>query len=103
MPGERRKSRRIGAGGDFYCLPSRMSRRVMCTLKNLSITGACIVSGGSLATGDIISLYLESGGGGALQSRVVWRLAGEYGVEFLLESGEEFETISRVINNRRVP
>ena len=101
MPGERRKSRRMEAGGDFYRLPARMSRRVRCTLKNLSVTGACIVSRGSLATGDLIALYLESGAGGALRSRVVWSLAGEYGVEFLLENGEEFETISRIINNRR--
>lgn len=91
------------AGRDFYCLSEQMSRRVMCTLKNVSVTGACIVSGGSLGTGDIISLYLESGAGRALKSRVVWKVSGEYGVEFLLETGEEFETISRIINNRRTP
>ena len=103
MSGERRNSERVRTDGDFYCLPARMSRMVRCSLKNISITGACIASGGSLGAGDIISLYLESGAGRALKSRVVWKLAGEYGIEFMLETGEEFETISRIINNRRVP
>ncbi len=103
MTAERRKNPRTPGRGDFYSLSSDARRTVRCLLKNISVTGACIVSDGPLDAGDIIALYLESGAGRALKSRVVWRVAGEYGVEFLLESVEEFETISRVINNRRVP
>lgn len=101
MGEERRKNPRVRSEGDFYCLPSDARRKVRCSLKNISVTGACIASKGRLATGEIIFLYLESGAGRALASRVVWKIAGEYGVEFLLDTGEEFETISRVINNRR--
>ena len=102
MGEDRRRSRRVPGESGFYRMSPDARRKMRCSLKNISVTGACIVSRGRLAAGEVISLYLESGAGRALKSRVVWEIAGEYGVEFLLDSNEEFETISRIINNRRI-
>ncbi len=99
MAGERRKSERFDIGRDYYYYPTNREKMRACTLLNISATGACIVSQEPLKNEAVIFLHIASSRDIVLKSRVVWQHEGQYGLQFFLDTGEDFENISFILNN----
>lgn len=96
---ERRKSQRISSESDYYCFPENIKLKIRCTLKNISITGACINTPEILRKDDIVLLHIGRAGNSDLKSKVVWKIDDNYGLLFSLETSQDFTTISYLINN----
>jgi len=96
---ERRKSNRIAVDRDYYLIPGDGKTRHRCTVKNISVTGACISSTRLLAAKDIIYLHITGPRDSVVKSEVVWNSGGMYGILFLLDTPSDFDTISFIMNN----
>ncbi|MBP7583648.1 MAG: PilZ domain-containing protein [Spirochaetes bacterium] len=99
MSPERRKSNRIAVDRDYYLIPGDEKTRHRCTVKNISVTGACITSTRLLAPEDIIYLHITGPRDSVVKSEVVWNSGGMYGILFLLDTPSDFDTISFIMNN----
>ncbi|MFH0975218.1 MAG: PilZ domain-containing protein [Spirochaetota bacterium] len=99
MPFEQRKNSRIKVSGDFYYYPNRKKKKIKCKLDNISVTGACITTDEKIEKEDIIYLQINGFNNKALKSKAVWKIDNQYGIQFFLDSNNEFETISHVMNN----
>ena len=99
---ERRKKSRYACEGDYYFHPGIRGKVYSCTLKNISVTGACIETIESLLKDQIIYLHVNTMDDSVLKSRVVWHMGEQYGLLFLLETSQDFDTISYIINNRQI-
>ncbi|TAL30459.1 MAG: PilZ domain-containing protein [Spirochaetes bacterium] len=98
MTAVRRREGIPGTGEDYFCAPPDMDARHRCVLKNISATGACVASKRALKKDDMIYLHVRGREGGLLKSRVVWKTRNTYGLLFSLESSEDFDSISRIMN-----
>lgn len=99
MSSERRKSNRLAVNRDYYIIPGDGNMRHRCTVKNISVTGACISSARLLAEKDVIHLHITGPRDSVFRSEVVWKREGEYGILFLLDTPSDFDTISYIMNN----
>lgn len=95
---ERRQHKRIIHCGDYYVASGRTGK-VTCELRNISPTGACILSNARLNKGQEIELHICRNKDLPLRAQVVWINEKEYGVSFLLDTVESFDNISYIINN----
>ena len=95
---ERRTSPRIERCGDYFMLPATREE-VPCVLKNISVTGACIFSSEPLQLNEVVVLHVCRAKDLSLKSQVVWEKCGEYGLSFLLDTPEDFNAISFIMNN----
>lgn len=95
---ERRESPRIDRCGDYFLLPATREE-VPCVLKNISVTGACIFSSEPLKMDEVVVLHVCRSKDFSLKSQVVWEHCGEYGLSFLLDTAEDFNAISFIMNN----
>lgn len=95
---ERRKSPRNEKCGDYFLAP-HSKEAVPFVLRNISVTGACISSTAQLKINEIVELHICRAKDMSLKSLVVWGKNTEYGLSFLLDTPEEFSTISFIINN----
>jgi hypothetical protein len=102
MIAERRKDRRIDLSGDYYFYPNNKEKKVLCSLMNLSATGACIISSESLEKKAVVFLHIKADKNIILKSEVVWKLENQYGLRFNLDTSDDFENISYIMNNPRV-
>jgi hypothetical protein len=100
MPGisERRNNPRIEKCGDYFLYP-KTREEVPCVLKNISVTGACIFPSRPLQMDQVVELHICRTRDLSLKSQVVWENSGEYGLSFLLDSPEDFNNISFIMNN----
>jgi hypothetical protein len=95
---ERRSSPRIDRCGEYFVHPGRIQQEP-CILKNISVTGACIVTDASLVMDQLVDLHICRSRDLSLKSQVVWIEGNEYGLSFLLDTPESFNTISFIMNN----
>jgi hypothetical protein len=95
---DRRLHTRIDHCGDYYIATGKIGK-VGCELRNISPTGACIISGIGLNKGQEIELHICRNKDIPLRAQVVWIKDKEYGVSFLLDTAESFNNISYIINN----
>lgn len=96
---ERRKAERIHVVRDYCYYPGEKRKKFPCTAMNISVTGVCIESGKKLTQDDIVFIHIECGKDVAFKSVVVWEMSGTYGLRFMLETNEDFDNISYVMNN----
>jgi len=96
---ERRIKDRIECHGDYIVYGNSFENRISCELKNISVTGACVEMQHVLKRDDKIVLHLCKGDDISLSAKVVWRDDKKYGLVFLLDTAEEFEHISYIMNN----
>jgi len=96
---ERRIKDRIECHGDYIVYGSSREKRISCELKNISVTGACVETKHLLGKDETIELHLCKGEDISLSAKVVWRDNEKYGLVFLLDTAEEFEHISYIMNN----
>ncbi len=96
---ERRKNPRFIVEGDYYYYPGIAGKHFKYSLRNVSVTGACIWTGEKLSDGDVILLHFMGPREAVLKSRVVWGSNNNYGLVFFLDTSEDFDTISYVMNN----
>jgi len=100
MEKDKRKNMRVAMNSNYFFFPDRENKRHWCTIKNISTTGSCITSNKDINTDDIIFLHMKGGEKNTdLKSRVVWAMDKSYGLEFFLETAEDFENISYIVNN----
>lgn len=99
MSAERRKSTRISIVGDYFYYPGRETKKINCSINNISATGACISSGNIIKNNEIIFLHIKGTKNIVLKSKTVWKIDDQYGLLFLLDTTEEFENISYIMNN----
>ncbi len=99
MVTERRGGERVSCQGDYIAYGKSSRKKIDCELKNISVTGACVETAHPLKEKETIVLHLCKGGDITLSARVVWRQNNKYGLVFLLDTPEEFEHISYVMNN----
>ncbi len=99
MNNERRQQKRVSLFRDYCYYPENRRKRFSCSTKNISITGACIISDTKLNINDIVNIRIMSDRETVFKSRVVWELEGTYGLQFLLETNEDFDNISYIMNN----
>lgn len=102
MAAERRRSNRLAVDRDYYIIPGSGSRRHRCTVKNISVTGACISSIKLLEKGNIIYLHITGPRDSLFKSEVVWSREGVYGILFHLDAAADFDNISFIMNNLAV-
>ena len=95
---ERRQNQRVEKCGDYLIYPEK-KKQYPCVLKNISVTGACVLSDLVLSLDQIIELHICRDRDLALRSQVVWIRNSEYGLSFMLDTPESFKTISFIINN----
>lgn len=95
---ERRKGKRIGLTGDYFFTPDNREIRMICAVKNLSVTGACISSVHELAHGQVIYIHIRGKKDIILKAKVAWKLDTQYGLSFLLETSQDFTNISYIVN-----
>ncbi|HOF34192.1 MAG TPA: PilZ domain-containing protein [Spirochaetota bacterium] len=95
---EKRSSSRYYSDGDFIHTSRTASGSVSCVLKNISATGACILADIPIEIGEKVFLHVNRGEATSLRGKVVWQNDNEYGIEFLLESSDDFEQISNIVN-----
>jgi len=98
---DRRNSERINARNDYICFPGKNNEKISCTLKNISSSGACLVSDIHLKNNEIIFLTISGSKDVILKSKVLWKIKNEYGLLFILNSSQDFENISHVMNNEQ--
>ncbi|MCP4134969.1 MAG: PilZ domain-containing protein [bacterium] len=96
---ERRRDERVDLNKDYYYLPGDSNHEHECVVKNISITGACITAHDKLNADEILFLNIRASKEIVLKAKVVWRTDAEYGLLFLLDTSEEFENISFIMNN----
>ncbi len=99
MGKERRLSPRFEIGRDYYFFPGHAGTRHTCRVNNISATGACISSETILHKADIILLHIAGISETAFKSEVLWSVEGMYGILFYLDTAEDLENISFVMNN----
>lgn len=99
MIADRRKDERFLLGGDYYYYPGNSKDKFDCMVKNISVTGSCIVSGNAIVKNEIIFLHIGCGRNIELKSQVMWKQDSRYGLMFLLENSDDFDNISYIINN----
>lgn len=95
---ERRKNKRFPLDKDYYFYPANRSKVYTCKVRNVSASGACIISKKNLTPHDIIFLHITGTRGAQFKSEVIWAQDGLYGLSFLLENSEDFDNISYVMN-----
>ncbi len=95
---ERRKAERFPVDRDYYFYPANRSKVYTCKVRNVSASGACIISKKSLTPHEIIFLHITGVKVAQFKSEVVWAQDGLYGLMFLLDDSEDFENISFVMN-----
>ncbi len=95
---ERRKAERFPVDKDYYFYPFNRSKVYACKVRNLSASGACIISKKNLTPHEIIFLHITGTRGVQFKSEVVWARDGLYGLSFLLENSEDLDNISFVMN-----
>ena len=100
MSKERRKSKRVDISVDYYYYPENKRRKIKCILKNISVTGACIISEENInvCKDNILFLHIRSTKGIELKSKAVWKIDNQYGLLFLLDTSRELENISYIMN-----
>ncbi len=98
MKAERRQNERFEVSGDYYYYQGSETDKIMCRLKNISATGACIDSEEKIKIDDIIFLHIRGTTNIEIKSKAVWKIENEYGLMFLLDSSKEFENISYIMN-----
>lgn len=99
MNAERRRSARYPVNRDYYFLPGDRKKHHRCAVKNISATGACIVSGKELNDHEILYLHITGPRDSMVKSEVVWRRGTLYGLLFHLETAADLDTISYIMNN----
>jgi hypothetical protein len=95
---DRRKYPRIDHCGDYY-IAQDIRQKVICELRNISVTGACIISDVVLKQDEFIELHVCRSRDIPLRAQVVWIRDNEYGISFLLDTKESFDNISYIMNN----
>jgi hypothetical protein len=98
MADEKRKNTRFEVSGDYYYLQGYEEKKIMCKLKNMSATGACIDSDEMINIDDILFLHIWGTKNIEIKSKAVWKIESQYGLLFLLDTGKEFENISYIMN-----
>lgn len=98
MNSERRNSIRVDLSGDYFYYPGERKRKIKCIIKNISATGACIISDELLINEDVIFLGIRGDSEVILKSKAVWKIDNQYGLLFLLESDEDFANINYIMN-----
>ncbi len=101
MSFENRKNKRIEISGDYFYYPLNKKKKINCKLNNISVTGACILSEENIKKEDIIFLHIhdtDETSDIALKSKAVWKIDNQYGLQFLLDTSQEFEKISCIMN-----
>ncbi|MDY6935665.1 MAG: PilZ domain-containing protein [Spirochaetota bacterium] len=98
MTAERRKNERISVTRDYYYFPGEENNKIECMLKNISITGSCILSKNNINKNDIIFLHIGGKKEIVLQAKVVWKMGDQYGLLFLLDNSQDFDNISYIMN-----
>lgn len=96
---ERRRAERFTVDDDYYFYPANRSKVYTCKVRNVSASGACIISKKPLAPHEIIFLHITGTRNAQFKSEVVWVQDGLYGLSFILENSEDLENISFVMNN----
>ncbi len=96
---ERRENKRIDCSDNYFFSPKEKGVKVNCSLKNISVTGACIKTDYPIENNDYLTLHLCREKDIPLHAKVVWKEEDMYGLSFLLDTQEEFENISYIINN----
>jgi hypothetical protein len=94
---EKRENKRVTISDDYFFYPKDKKKKINCKLNNISVTGACITSSENISNEEIIFLHIR-GDEKALKSKTVWKIKNQYGLQFLLDSNSEFETISNIMN-----
>ncbi len=95
---ERRKAERYPVDKDYYFYPANRSKVYTCKVRNVSASGACIISKKHLTPHEIIFLHITGTRGVQFKSEVVWAQDGLYGLSFVLEDSEDLDNISFVMN-----
>jgi hypothetical protein len=95
---ERRINDRRECYDDYLIHPDK-KEQYPCVLKNISVTGACVISDLEMSIDQIIELHICRNRDLTLRSQVVWIKKSEYGLSFMLDTPESFNTISFIINN----
>jgi hypothetical protein len=98
MSVEKRKNTRLNISDDYFYYPAEKGKKINCKLNNISITGACITSSENIKKEEIIFLHVRGADDKLLKSKAVWKISDQYGLQFLLDSGIEFEKISYIMN-----
>ena len=98
MVTEKRKTKRFEISGDYFFFPADKRKKIKCELENISETGACISSDARIKKDEIIYLHIKGSRNILLKSRNVWKIDDQYGLLFLLDTSQEFENISYIIN-----
>jgi hypothetical protein len=96
---ERRKTCRYIVDRDYFYLPGDKKKHHRCSVKNISATGACIASARELNEHDILYLHITGPRISLVKSEVVWRRGSIYGILFHLETTEDLDSISYIMNN----
>lgn len=96
---ERRLSKRFDVSGDYLFYPEKTNNRIICKLDNISITGACILTEAKIKIDDVIQLHIRGAQDKFLKSKVVWKIDNQFGLLFMLDTEEEFNNISFIMNN----
>lgn len=97
---DRREHQRENCGSNYIVTYRTDNVKIECGLNNLSITGACIESSFNLTNGEKIILHICDKRDTPVKGTVVWTNGDVYGIQFELNSSEEFENISFIMNNR---
>ena len=96
---DKRQNGRIECSGEYLYSTHTAGNRVECSLKNISVTGACISTGALLDNQEKVILHICRGKDMSFSGKVVWRNKDTYGISFDMDSEEEFSDISFIMNN----
>ncbi|MFW5808220.1 MAG: PilZ domain-containing protein [Spirochaetota bacterium] len=97
---DRRENDRIDCADDYFLSPKEKGVKVRCILNNISVTGACIRTDYPIEPDEYLTLHLCREKDIPLHAKVVWKEEDKFGLSFLLDTQQEFENISYIINNR---
>jgi hypothetical protein len=96
---EKRNNERIKCDHDYFCSPRSLGNKIDCTLKNISATGACISTNVDLEHQENIILHICRGRDVSINSKVIWKNGTTYGLELQLNTSDDLNNISFVLNN----
>ncbi len=96
---ERRREERTFCNRDYFCSIMSGNLKFECKLLNVSTTGACILTNIPLKSDDLIILHIIRGRDIPFKCKVAWIKESTYGLEFFLETSDDFTNISFIINN----
>lgn len=99
MNKDRRKDERIICNYDYIHTARSLNADFECKLKNISITGACIMTDAPLLLNESIVLHICRDKDIPMNGKIVWEKDGTFGISFNLDSSESFENISYIMNN----